>query len=225
MAVAAVRGKPTKETASQFRYFMFNYMHVGSRLSSAHCASKTTKWDDHFANTPHHYTSFKPVSLCGEFVEKGTQLLENTRSSGNSSKDFDRNWSQKVRCNSGDGSGYGDPPEVWEPPGDGVAKLRVTDGGVILKVGSRGGLAQRMGLGVDRIWGVAFQRQRTFVRHLISLSLDNRELRRCSLLLFTITTRGSIYSLLKNGATQIQAMKKQKPWMRRKLNLRKVIFF
>ncbi|XP_073259694.1 CLP protease regulatory subunit CLPX1, mitochondrial isoform X1 [Populus alba] len=148
MAVAAVRGKPTKETASQFRYFMFNYMHVGSRLSSAHCASKTTKWDDHFANTPHHYTSFKPVSLCGEFVEKGTQLLENTRSSGNSSKDFNRNWSQKVRCNSGDGSGYGEPPEVWEPPGNGVAKLRVTDGGVILKVGSRGGSGSK-----DGSWG------------------------------------------------------------------------
>ncbi|XP_052302030.1 CLP protease regulatory subunit CLPX1, mitochondrial isoform X1 [Populus trichocarpa] len=148
MAVAAVRGKPTKETASQFRYFMFNYMHVGSRLSSAHCASKTTKWDDHFANTPHHFTSFKPVSLCGEFVEKGTQLLENMRSSGNSSKDFDRNWSQKVRYNSGDGSGYGDPPEVWEPPGDGVAKLKVTDGGVNFKVGSRDGSGSK-----DGSWG------------------------------------------------------------------------
>ncbi|XP_011024834.1 PREDICTED: ATP-dependent Clp protease ATP-binding subunit clpX-like, mitochondrial isoform X2 [Populus euphratica] len=148
MAVAAVRGKPTKETASQFRYFMFNYMHVGSRLSSAHCASKTTKWDDHFANTPHHFSSFKPVSLCGEFVEKGTQLLENMRSSGNSSKDFDRNWNQKVRYNGGDGSGYGDPPEVREPPGDGVAKLRVTDGGVNFKVGSRGGSGSK-----DGSWG------------------------------------------------------------------------
>ncbi|XP_061956057.1 CLP protease regulatory subunit CLPX1, mitochondrial-like isoform X2 [Populus nigra] len=148
MAVAAVRGKPTKETASQFRYFMFNYMHVGSRLSSAQCASKTTKWDDHFANTPHHFTSFKPVSLCGEFVEKGTQLLENMRSSGNSSKDFDRNWNQKVRYNSGDGSGYGDPPEVWEPPGDGVAKLKVTDGGVNFKVGSRDGSGSK-----DGSWG------------------------------------------------------------------------
>ncbi|KAJ6359410.1 hypothetical protein OIU76_001027 [Salix suchowensis] len=137
MAVAAVRGKPTKETASQFRYFMFNYMHVGSRLSSVHYARKTAKWDDHFANTPHHFTAFKPEPLCGEFVEKGTQLLENMRSSGNSSKDFDRNWSQKVRYNSG-GSGYGDPPEVWQPPGDGVAKLRMTDGGVSFKVGSRG---------------------------------------------------------------------------------------
>jgi ATP-dependent Clp protease ATP-binding subunit ClpX len=127
---------------------MFNYMHVGSRLSSAHCASKTTKWDDHFANTPHHFTSFKPVSLCGEFVEKGTQLLENMRSSGNSSKDFDRNWSQKVRYNSGDGSGYGDPPEVWEPPGDGVAKLKVTDGGVNFKVGSRDGSGSK-----DGSWG------------------------------------------------------------------------
>jgi len=148
MAVAAVRGKPTKETASQFRYFMFNYMHVGSRLSSAHCASKTTKWDDHFANTPHHFTSFKPVSLCGEFVEKGTQLLENMRSSGNSSKEFDRNWSQKVRYNSGDEPGYGDPPEVWEPPGDGVAKLKVTDGGVNFKVGSRDGSGSK-----DGSWG------------------------------------------------------------------------
>ncbi|KAJ6418821.1 hypothetical protein OIU84_002073 [Salix udensis] len=88
-------------------------------------------------STPHHFTAFKPEPLCGEFVEKGTQLLENMRSSGNSSKDFDRNWSQKVRYNSG-GSGYGDPPEVWQPPGDGVAKLRMTDGGVSFRVGSRG---------------------------------------------------------------------------------------
>ncbi|CAK7324179.1 unnamed protein product [Dovyalis caffra] len=140
MAVAAVRCKPTKVTASQFRYFMFNYVHVGSRLSSSHCASKISTWDDHSANTPYNYSSFKPVSLRGEFVEKGTQLLENMGS--NSS--FDRNWSEKVSSNNGGGSSYGDPPEVWQPPGDGVVKMRVSDG-VNFRVGGRGGSGSKDG--------------------------------------------------------------------------------
>ncbi|KAJ6677356.1 CLP PROTEASE REGULATORY SUBUNIT CLPX1 MITOCHONDRIAL [Salix viminalis] len=133
MALAAVRCKPTKVTASQFRYFMFNYMHVGSRLSSSHCANKISKSDDHFANTPYHFTSFKPVSLRGEFVEKSAQLLENMRSSSS---------------NSGGGSNYGDPPEVWQPPGDGVAKMKVSDGGGNFKVWSSGGTGSK-----DGYWG------------------------------------------------------------------------
>ncbi|KAG6745558.1 hypothetical protein POTOM_050055 [Populus tomentosa] len=145
MAFAAVRCKPTKVTASQFRYFMFNYMHVGSRLSSSHCANKIATRDDHFANTPYHFTSFKPVSLRGEFVEKSTQLLENMRSSSSSS---DRNWRETVSSNSGGGSNYGDPPEVWQPPGDGVAKMRVSDGGGDFKVWSRGGSGSK-----DGYWG------------------------------------------------------------------------
>ncbi|XP_061953515.1 CLP protease regulatory subunit CLPX1, mitochondrial-like [Populus nigra] len=145
MAFAAVRCKPTKVTASQFRYFMFNYMHVGSRLSSSHCASKIATRDDHFANTPYHFTSFKPVSLRGEFVEKSTQLLENMRSSSSCS---DRNWRETVSSNSGGGSNYGDPPEVWQPPGDGVAKMRVSDGGGDFKVWSRGGSGSK-----DGYWG------------------------------------------------------------------------
>ncbi|KAJ6411012.1 hypothetical protein OIU84_007712 [Salix udensis] len=133
MALAAVRCKPTKVAASQFRYFMFNYMHVGSRLSSSHCANKISKSDDHFANTPYHFTSFKPVSLRGEFVEKSAQLLENMRSSSS---------------NSGGGSNYGDPPEVWQPPGDGVAKMKVSDGGGNFKVWSSGGTGSK-----DGYWG------------------------------------------------------------------------
>ncbi|KAF9667333.1 hypothetical protein SADUNF_Sadunf15G0012000 [Salix dunnii] len=144
MALAAVRCKPTKVTASQFRYFMFNYMHVGSRLSSSHCANKISKSDDHFANTPYHFTSFKPVSLRGEFVEKSAQLLENMRSSSSS----DRNWRETVSNNSGGGSNFGDPPEVWQPPGDGVAKMRVSDGGGNFKVWSSGGSGSK-----DGYWG------------------------------------------------------------------------
>ncbi|KAJ6687515.1 CLP PROTEASE REGULATORY SUBUNIT CLPX1 MITOCHONDRIAL [Salix koriyanagi] len=112
---------------------MFNYMHVGSRLSSSHCANKISKSDDHFANTPYHFTSFKPVSLRGEFVEKSAQLLENMRSSSS---------------NSGGGSNYGDPPEVWQPPGDGVAKMKVSDGGGNFKVWSSGGTGSK-----DGYWG------------------------------------------------------------------------
>ncbi|KAJ6340645.1 hypothetical protein OIU77_008414 [Salix suchowensis] len=86
-----------------------------------------------FANTPYHFTSFKPVSLRGEFVEKSAQLLENMRSSSS---------------NSGGGSNYGDPPEVWQPPGDGVAKMKVSDGGGNFKVWSSGGTGSK-----DGYWG------------------------------------------------------------------------
>ncbi|XP_002516670.2 CLP protease regulatory subunit CLPX1, mitochondrial isoform X1 [Ricinus communis] len=116
---AVFRAKPSKETAFyQFRYFIFNYMHAGGAImstSTSYCTHRN-KWDDHFSNTPYHFTSFKPVSLRGEFIEKGNQLLDNKR-----------NWSEKLKNSSGGGSNYGDPPEVWQPPGDGIATVRVSE--------------------------------------------------------------------------------------------------
>ncbi|GAB4826213.1 CLP protease regulatory subunit clpx1, mitochondrial [Ancistrocladus abbreviatus] len=110
MAVAALRLKTAKETviltASQFRYFVMSQMHAG-RMASSHTTHRT-KNADHFTNTPCHFTSLKPLSLRGEFVDKGNDYLS-----------FDKNFKKSgndpnvLRC-------YGDPPEVWQPPGDGV---------------------------------------------------------------------------------------------------------
>ncbi|XP_065877604.1 CLP protease regulatory subunit CLPX1, mitochondrial [Euphorbia lathyris] len=145
---AALRCKPSRGTASytvsQFRYLMFNYMHAGS-ASSSNCANRT-KWDDHFANTPYHFTSFKPVSLRGEFAEKGRLLLDNRTSSCESSKD----WSEKFPYTSNGGSNYGDPPEVWQPPGDGITTVRVSDSGVNAVRGGKGGPGSNL---KDENWG------------------------------------------------------------------------
>ncbi|KAK4571204.1 hypothetical protein RGQ29_029858 [Quercus rubra] len=117
---AALRSKPYKETTSltvsQFRYFLLNYMHDGriGTAASSHCAHRT-KWDDPYMNTPYHFTSFKPVSLRGEFIEKGTQFSDFSRRFAQ----LDKNWSNRCGANatvlSSDG---GDPREVWS--GDGI---------------------------------------------------------------------------------------------------------
>ncbi|KAK0591678.1 hypothetical protein LWI29_006259 [Acer saccharum] len=151
---AAIRSNTSKGTASltvtQFRYLVFNYMHAG-RAASSHCTQQhRTKWDDHFVNTPYHFTSFKPVSLRGEFVEKGSQFSADcARNSGVSG----------TRCGTIKGversggtfmSSYGDPPEVWQPPGDGVA-VRVSGPGLNLV---RGGGSGGFGSGSkDGCWG------------------------------------------------------------------------
>ncbi|WCJ28889.1 ATP-dependent Clp protease ATP-binding subunit ClpX [Euphorbia peplus] len=133
-AAAVLRCKPsratTSYTVSQFRYLMFNYMHAGSASSSN--SAHRTKWDDHFSNTPYHFTSFKPVSLRGEFSEKG-RLLVDGRMSG-----------------SGGGSNYGDPPEVWQPPGDGI--VRVGESGLNGVRGGKGGSGSGSSL-KDEHWG------------------------------------------------------------------------
>ncbi|XP_050254196.1 CLP protease regulatory subunit CLPX1, mitochondrial-like isoform X2 [Quercus robur] len=117
---AALRSKPYKETTSltvsQFRYFLLNYMHDGriGTAAGSHCANRT-KWDDPYMNTPYHFTSFKPVSLRGEFIEKGTQFSDFSRRF----TQLDKNWSNRCGANatvlSSDG---GDPREVWS--GDGI---------------------------------------------------------------------------------------------------------
>ncbi|GAV66194.1 AAA_2 domain-containing protein/ClpB_D2-small domain-containing protein [Cephalotus follicularis] len=144
---AVLRSKPTRETASltvsQFRYFILNYMHDG-RMASVHSTYRTN-----FLNTPYHFTSFKPVSLRGEFVEKGAQILDNRR--------YSRNLREKLSGSSGGCgvlSSYGDPPEVWQPPGDGVA-VRVSSPSANLGHGG-GGSGSGVGSGSnprDGWWG------------------------------------------------------------------------
>ncbi|GAB4858484.1 hypothetical protein Ancab_009958 [Ancistrocladus abbreviatus] len=110
MAAAALRSKSTKETAmltaSQFRYFVMNYMHAG-RMATSHTIHGP-KYDDYFTNTPYHFASFKPLSLRGEFIDKGTEFSSFDRNMKKLGNDYNL-----LRC-------HGDPPEVWQPPGDGV---------------------------------------------------------------------------------------------------------
>uniref|UniRef100_A0A2P2MNU5 ATP-dependent clp protease ATP-binding subunit clpx n=2 Tax=Rhizophora mucronata TaxID=61149 RepID=A0A2P2MNU5_RHIMU len=137
---AALRSKPSKETSSfavsQFRYFLQNFMHAGGPMASSHCMHRTN-WDDYLVNAPYHFTSFKPVSLRGEFVEKGTDLWNSRRTRGSLSNNFDKN--RSWRLTGSGGSGFGDPPEVWQPPGDGVATIRVSDPDSGINRGGRGG--------------------------------------------------------------------------------------
>lgn len=149
MAAAALRSKPSRDTVSstvsQFRYFVFNYMHTG-RVANSHCVYRT-KSDDLYLNTPYHFTSFKPVSLSGNL---GAQKDSRTSS--------DRNWGQKLNssgCNSVMSS-YGDPPEVWS--GDGIV-IRAGPGPNLVRGGGGGGPTPGSGGGgldsnsKDGCWG------------------------------------------------------------------------
>ncbi|KAL7003614.1 CLP protease regulatory subunit clpx1, mitochondrial [Sarracenia purpurea var. burkii] len=145
---AALRSKSSRDTVSQFRYFILNHMHCGRIIGSY--SNFRTQWDDFFSNTPYHFTSFKPILLRGEFVDKGTGIsnsrwffpsyMKNRRKSG---------YRSKISCS------YGEPPEVWQPPGDGIAVrpgvklVRVTDGGSG-STGSGGGYGPNS---KDGCWG------------------------------------------------------------------------
>lgn len=158
---AAIRSNPSKGPASltvtQFRYLMSNYMHAGrAATSSSHCTTQQqhnrSRWDDQFVNTPYHFTSFKPVSLRGEFVEKGSQFSADCRRNLGSGPGPGLGRWGEVERSSGVSmrSSYGDPPEVWQPPGDGVA-VRVNGSGQNLV---RGGGAGGSGSGSkDGCWG------------------------------------------------------------------------
>ncbi|XP_024024172.1 CLP protease regulatory subunit CLPX1, mitochondrial [Morus notabilis] len=104
---AALRSKSSKETASfavsQFRHFLSSH----GRTASSHCTNRS-RGDDLFASTPYSFTSFKPISLRGELVDKGSHLSN------------DGNWGEKsgIKGQNGILSSYGDPPEVWS--GDGI---------------------------------------------------------------------------------------------------------
>ncbi|PON81268.1 Clp protease, ATP-binding subunit ClpX [Trema orientale] len=135
---AALRSKSSKETASftvsQFRYFLFNHMH-GGRMASSHCTHRT-KWDDLYMNTPYGFTSFKPVSLRGEFVEKGTQFCSNLRVSHEASGNWDEKLGRRSEQN-GILSSYGDPPEVWS--GDGIVVRSGATTNLVRGAGGGGG--------------------------------------------------------------------------------------
>lgn len=137
-ALAAIKSKSSKATAcfavSQYRYLIFNFMHAGrAAMTSSQCRNRT-KYDDRLNNTPYHFTSFKPVSLRGDLIEKGYNL--------NAVEGFDRSSSSTTVMNS-----YGEPPEVWQPPGDGIA-VRASGPGHSLARGGGSGSGSN-----DGCWG------------------------------------------------------------------------
>ncbi|KAK2992734.1 hypothetical protein RJ640_023247 [Escallonia rubra] len=142
---AALRSKPARETASftvsQFRYFILSHMHAG-RTANYQISSRS-KLDEFIGNTLYHLTSFKPVSLRGEFVDKCYDTSKFTSSIDKSKRMIN-------------GSGpYGDPPEIWQPPGDGVA---VRPGVKFVQLGDGEGLGSGSGGGYgsgskDGYWG------------------------------------------------------------------------
>ncbi|KAE8694708.1 CLP protease regulatory subunit X isoform 2 [Hibiscus syriacus] len=157
-AAAALRSKPSVETASltvsQFRHFLSSYMLYGRVVTS----SSRTKWDDYFVNAPYHFTSFKPLSFRAQFLQKGSSLLEITRNSHSLKNGFDRQVRGRLSYNNSTVlSSNGDPPEVWQPPGDGIA-IRVSGVNLGRRGGGGGGAATGSGGGFgpgskDDCWG------------------------------------------------------------------------
>lgn len=94
MAAAALRSKSTREiailTASQFRYCVTAHMRLGRRAHS--CSAQKAYQDESFTNTPNSSTSFQGFDRYKWKLGSDSNVL---------------------RC-------IGDPPEMWQPPVDGV---------------------------------------------------------------------------------------------------------
>ncbi|XP_057527094.1 CLP protease regulatory subunit CLPX1, mitochondrial-like [Amaranthus tricolor] len=119
MAAAALRSKSSKETAmltaNQFRYFVMNQMHMGTTMTSSYNTYKTRQ-EDYFTNTPYHFMAFKPLSLRGEFIDN--HKVNNFMGLSHNKRN-----SNALNCSK-------DPPEVWQPPIDGVVvRARGGEGG------------------------------------------------------------------------------------------------
>nr|GLL28237.1 CLP protease regulatory subunit CLPX1, mitochondrial-like isoform X2 [Ipomoea trifida] len=111
---AALRSKSSRGTASvavsQFRYFILNHMHAG-RLGNIHWNSRSrARLQSFFANSPHNFNLFKLALVPGEFGDWRCEKSRNSQYCNPSNK-------RKIDIS----SSYGEPPEVWQPPGDGVA--------------------------------------------------------------------------------------------------------
>ncbi|KAK6936682.1 ATPase, AAA-type, core [Dillenia turbinata] len=158
MAAAALRTKPSKEATSKFSCFVLNQIHVG-RTPSSHFPYNTTKFDDFFTPTSHYFTSFKPFSLRGEFVDLGTGFWEKRRLCPSFLKNHSK--SKKLRSDSVTSviwNSYGDPPEVWQPPGDVIAVRSGGNGVNLVRGGGVDGASVRSGGGFgsnsnDGCWG------------------------------------------------------------------------
>ncbi|KAK4783712.1 hypothetical protein SAY86_018080 [Trapa natans] len=123
---AVLRSKSSREiaslTVSQFRCFMANAHRMGSSYN-LDCFS---------SHSPYHFTSFKPVSLRSDFIERGTQFLDERKRGDfvcdgrGITEDNPRvrhSYGMNRSVDLGIMNSYGEPPEVWQPPGGGVVRL------------------------------------------------------------------------------------------------------
>ncbi|CAN4085718.1 unnamed protein product [Withania somnifera] len=123
---AALRSKYTASMAiTHFRCFIINRFHTG-RLPNFHF-----KWDNLVTNSAHNSSSlFKPVSFRGEFTDN-----------------FKNSNKEKLSMS----SNYGEPPEIWQPPGEGIV---VRPGVKFVQVGEGEGTGSGSGSGSkDGSWG------------------------------------------------------------------------
>lgn len=128
---AALRSNTSRETASltlsQFRYFIFNRVHT-ARAATPHCNHRAKSDDDPSNKFP------------------GKKIAASARASfldhRNSSKGYyaTTNCAEKLSGGAGSAtlSSQGDPPDLWQPPGDGVS-VRLNGSSVNLGRGGGGG--------------------------------------------------------------------------------------
>eukprot|EP00268_Persea_americana_P045247 TRINITY_DN46054_c0_g1_i2.p1 TRINITY_DN46054_c0_g1~~TRINITY_DN46054_c0_g1_i2.p1 ORF type:complete len:572 (-),score=113.16 TRINITY_DN46054_c0_g1_i2:267-1982(-) len=116
---AALRSKLLKETASKTayksRYFIFNHMHVGRIPYSR--SRFLRKWDDSWTRIPYYFSPFKLVSLQGDFIDH----CDRNCSSEIPNKRLEPLETGKLGFFVDRWRSHGDPPEIWQQPGDGIA--------------------------------------------------------------------------------------------------------
>lgn len=120
---AALRSNTSRETASltfsQFRYFFFNRIHTARTATSPQC--------NHRSKSPNKISSL------------GTSFLDNRGGERrNSTKCYASQKLNGVGSSVVMLSSQGDPPDLWQPPGDGVS-VRVNGSSVNLGRGGGGG--------------------------------------------------------------------------------------
>ncbi|KFK26956.1 hypothetical protein AALP_AA8G315200 [Arabis alpina] len=124
---AALRSNTSRETASltlsHFRYFISNRIHT-ARTSTPHCNHRA-KSDD-------------PSNKTALLRPMGTSFVDYRGERRNSNKGYATDCVQKVNgVGSSLLSSQGDPPDLWQPPGDGVS-IRLNGSTVILGRGGGG---------------------------------------------------------------------------------------
>ena len=153
---AALRSKSSRETTlltiSQFKYFILNHMHVG-RLPNSYISQKPN-FDHCFthSHTPYHFTSFKPLSLRGELVDKGLEFFDNQRFKVG----FNATESIKLSTRDTILNSSGDPPEIWS--GDGIVVRHGGSASNMVRGGGGAGANTGAGSGFgsnskDESWG------------------------------------------------------------------------
>lgn len=127
MAVA-LRSKSIKEATlrtivTQSRYFVFDHIHKIGGISNIHYTTRRKQWVDYLAKTFYCLNSFKSASLKAEFIDKGniistSNVKVNTDNREVGSSDCDENRFKQSEF-LGEFWSYSEPPEIWQPNGEG----------------------------------------------------------------------------------------------------------